>query len=130
MADYLTKRVLDVGNCDVDHGAIRRLLEDRFSANVAHADTLDDTLKMLRAESFDLVLVNRKLDRDDGEGIGVLQAIKADPQLKPIPVMLITNYPEYQQTAIASGAIHGFGKRDLHSPATLAKLAAVLSSDP
>ena len=46
---------------------------------------------------------------------------------RSIPVMLVTNYPEHQQQAIAAGAEPGFGKAELASPATLAKLAKFLA---
>jgi hypothetical protein len=40
--------------------------------------------------------------------------------------MLITNYAEHQQQAIAAGAILGFGKLELNAPETLKRLEAVL----
>jgi hypothetical protein len=40
--------------------------------------------------------------------------------------MLVSNYPEYQQQAIAAGCEPGFGKAELSAPATLDKLARFL----
>jgi hypothetical protein len=40
--------------------------------------------------------------------------------------MLITNYPEHQDAAIAAGAVRGFGKKELAAAETHAKLASVL----
>ena len=40
--------------------------------------------------------------------------------------MLVSNYPEWQQAAIAAGALPGFGKAELNRAETREKLAAVL----
>jgi len=122
----MPKRVLDIGQCSFDHGAIRRLLDREFSADVARADGLDDAMVQLRSKPFDLVLINRKLDADDSDGIDVLHAIQADRALAAVPIMLVTNYPEHQAAAIAAGAVPGFGKADLETPATREKLARFL----
>lgn len=124
----MSKRVLDVGNCGPDHGAIRGMLEKTFRAEVVQADGADDALSLLRKEPFDLVLVNRKLDQDYSDGLDVIRAIKADAKLKGVPCMLITNYPDQQQVAIAAGAEYGFGKKELHNDQTRARLARFLST--
>jgi CheY-like chemotaxis protein len=120
------QRVLDVGNCGVDHAAIRRLLEGRFSAEVAQSHSQSEALAALRRESFDLVLVNRVFDRDGSDGLALIRTIKGDPALATIPVMLITNYPEHQRRAVEAGALPGFGKAELAAPETAERLAAVL----
>lgn len=122
----MPKRVLDVGNCAPDHAAIRGMLVRDFGAEVVQADEGRDALAQLHAGTFDLVLINRKLDIDYSDGIEILKQIKADPALAEIPVMLITNYPEHQQAAVAAGARTGFGKLELHKPETRHKLAEVL----
>ncbi len=122
----MPKRVLDVGQCSPDHSAIRRLLESRFGAVVVQAHGLDDALREMRCEPVDLVLVNRKLDADYSDGMEILKAIKADSALAPVPVMLVSNYADAQATAVAAGAIEGFGKAELSRPATVEKLTAVL----
>ncbi|MBI3465410.1 MAG: response regulator [Planctomycetes bacterium] len=120
------KRVLDVGQCVPDHAAIRRLIEGRFGAQVVQTHGPDDTISALRAGQFDLVLINRKLDTDYTDGIDILRAIKSDPDLAGVRVMLITNYPEHQQAAIAAGAEEGFGKAQLADPATHERLRRFL----
>lgn len=123
------KRVLDVGNCVPDHAAIRRLLESSFGAEVVQAHGADDTLRILSAEKFDLVLVNRKLDQDYSDGLAIIERIKADPKLAGVPCMLVTNYADQQEAAVAAGAEYGFGKKELQSSATREKLARILISD-
>lgn len=124
----MKKRVLDVGNCAPDHAAIMRLLNSRFDVEVHQADAAVDALQALRAQEFALALVNRKLDVDYSDGIEVIRAIKADPQLAQLPVMLITNHAEHQEAAIAAGAERGFGKLEFESPETSARLSAVLGA--
>jgi len=123
----MTKRVLDVGQCSPDHASIRRLVETNFNAEVVRTHGPDDTLAQLRKGSFDLVLVNRKLDADYSDGLDIIKAIKADPRLAGTPVMLVTNYPEHQQIAIEAGAVAGFGKLEYNLPETREKLSRFLS---
>jgi two-component system chemotaxis response regulator CheY len=120
------KNVLDVGQCALDHGAIRALVEDNFDARVTQAHDAEQALAALRSGRFDLVLVNRKLDADNGNGLEIIKRIKADPPLAGASVMLVTNYPEYQEQAVAAGAEPGFGKSDLHEPKTLERLRTFL----
>ena len=120
------RRVLDVGNCGPDHAAIRRLIEGGFGAEVVQAHGLDDTLAELRSGRFDLVLVNRKLDRDYSDGIEIIRAVKAEPALAATPMMLVTNYVEYQDAAIALGAERGFGKLEFDKPETHERLSRFL----
>lgn len=122
----MPKRVLDVGQCVPDHAAIRRLIEGRFKAQVVQAHGPHDAIAALRSGPFDLVLINRKLDADYSDGIDILRAIKADAELASVPVMLVTNFPEHQQAAIAAGAEEGFGKARLADQATREKLERFL----
>jgi len=123
----MPKRVLDIGNCGPDHGAISHFLGKAFQAEVIQADGASDGLAILRSEPIDLVLVNRKLDMDYSDGLEIIQQIKADAKLAKLPCMLITNYPDQQQVAVASGAEYGFGKKELHTPETHARLAKFLA---
>lgn len=123
----MTRRtVLDVGNCVPDHASVKRLVTSNFDAIVLQTHGNDDTLAALRAQPIDLVLINRKLDRDYSDGTDVLKQIKADAALQHIPVMIITNYAEHQDAAEALGAVRGFGKLEFGDPSTRAKLAAFL----
>jgi two-component system chemotaxis response regulator CheY len=87
-----------------------------------------DTLEQLKGGRFDLVLVNRKLDADYSDGIEIIRQIKADREIAEVPVMLVTNYLEHQDAAIAAGAMPGFGKLEYEKPETREKLAAALGA--
>ncbi len=122
----MSKRVLDVGNCGPDFATITSFLKSHFGCEVVQAHGADDALSALRGSGFDLVLVNRKLDADYTDGVEVIRQIKADAKLADVPVMLITNYPEHQKSAMELGAVHGFGKLELAKPETLARLQPIL----
>jgi CheY-like chemotaxis protein len=122
----MAKRVLDVGQCSPDHFAIRRLLQSRFGVEAVQAHGPHDALAHLRREPFALVLVNRKLDADSGDGLAIVKAIKADPAFADVPVMLVSNYADAQQAAVAAGALPGFGKAEIGRRETEDKLRAVL----
>lgn len=123
----MKKHVLDVGQCQMDHGALRRLIEGEFAAEVTQAHSAEQALAQLRSGQFDLVLVNRKFDADYSDGLDIIKQIKADPELAGINVMLVTNYAEHQEQAVAAGAAPGFGKSELSEPRTLERLKPFLA---
>ena len=122
------KVVLSVGQCRPDQAAITHFLTSHFGVQVITADHYEDALMAVRDTSVDLVLINRKLDADYSDGLEILVALKADPATSGIPVMLVSNFAEWQEKAIQKGAVSGFGKAELASPATREKLAAILNA--
>ena len=121
-----TLRVLDVGQCDYDHGRISTLLRSRFGAEVVRVHSATEAFDRLRGEAFDLVLVNRVFDRTAEEGLDLIRKAKADAKTSAVPVMLVSNFPEFQAEAVAAGAIPGFGKAALAEDATSARLEKAL----
>jgi DNA-binding NtrC family response regulator len=119
----MSKRVLSVGQCSVDHAALSAMLKKNFGAEVVPAETAADALVALEHEKFDLVMVNRKLDADYSDGVEIIRTIKATAAT---PCMLVTNYPEHQQAAVAAGAEPGFGKLAYGLPETRERLARFL----
>jgi CheY-like chemotaxis protein len=124
----MAKTLLDCGNCGPDFNAIRRMVNAHFGASVVQTHGTQDTLELLRTRQIDLVTVNRKLDRDYSDGLEVVKAIKADPQVGSVPVMLLTNYEEHQQAAMQAGCVRGFGKLVINDPATREMLEPFLGS--
>ena len=75
-----------------------------------------------------MILVNRKLDRDDSSGLEVVsELIGLNPQM---PVMLVSDFKAVQDAAVQAGALPGFGKSDLESTETLKRLAETVRSAP
>jgi len=123
----MPKKVLDVGNCGPDFASISSFLTSKFDCTVDQAHGCKDALSKLRSGSYDLVTINRKLDRDYTDGAEILKAIKADAEINSVPVMLITNYEDHQDAAVALGAERGFGKLEYDKPETLEKLLPILA---
>ena len=65
----MTKRVLSVGQCGVDHAALRAFIEQFRRPRGGRRRRSTQALAALRAERADLVLVNRKLDADYSDGL-------------------------------------------------------------
>lgn len=125
----MTLRVLSVGNCGADEFSLRRYFAQRFAAEFDAVDDAPAALALLRDRRADLVVVNRLLDLTGDSGLEVIAAIKADPELADVPVMLISNYPESQAQAEAAGALPGFGKAQLGSDETARRIGQALGQD-
>lgn len=121
----MKKTVLDIGNCGPDHSAIGRMLTSHFDVCVLQGHEFRDALQILETQQVDLVLINRKLDKDYSDGMDVLKRLKADSRFAKIPVMIVSNYGEVQDEAVQLGALRGFGKLSLASEDTLGRLASV-----
>jgi CheY-like chemotaxis protein len=121
------KRVLSVGQCGADHSSIASAIKGHFTAEVVSADSVREALDQLRQENFDLVLVNRVLDADGSSGLRLVEEIKADEALRPVPVMLVSNHEDAQEQAVRAGAVRGFGKAALRHPQTVERLRPYLA---
>jgi CheY-like chemotaxis protein len=120
------KRVLSLGQCWADHAAINGMIEQHFQAELVPAEVAKEAIAQLQAGRFDLVLVNRIVDADGASGLEIIKQLKQDSKLGQIPVMLVTNYQQYQQEAMAAGAVPGFGKAQLAQPETIERLRKYL----
>ncbi|MCM2374796.1 response regulator [Aporhodopirellula aestuarii] len=124
----MVKTLVDCGNCGPDFNSIRQMVTSNFEATVLQTHGADDTVELLRKRKVDLVTVNRKLDRDYSDGLEIIKKIKSDPEISNVPVMLVTNYEEHQEAAVAEGAAYGFGKLEIGKPGTIDKLKPFLTS--
>lgn len=124
----MPKTVLDCGNCGPDFNSIRQMVSSQFGASIVQAHGAQDAIELLKSKDIDLVTINRKLDRDYSDGMEVLKAIKADPDVANVPVMIVTNYEEHQESAMAAGAVRGFGKLSINTEETKELLAPYLAS--
>jgi CheY-like chemotaxis protein len=122
-----TRTVLSVGQCRPDGAALAHYLTKHFHVNLLTADLPADAIQLLRDNPVDLVLINRQLDADGSDGMKILAQIRSGPSKQDVPIMLVSNYPEWQQKAVEAGAVYGFGRAELNSPETRTKLAAILA---
>ena len=116
------KQVVLVGHCGADGMMLEESVRQALGAGVtlARANSSDQLQRYVSSGS--LMLVNRLLDGrfDAGDGIELIQNLSG--QADPPTTMLISNYHDAQEEAVAAGAQRGFGKSDIHAPATLALL--------
>ena len=120
------KRILNVGQCGLDHGNISATLERLFDADVMAAEDTPDALSQLRQYSFDLVLVNRLMDLSGAPGMELIRKMQEDAILRNVPIMLVSNYEDAQQEAVAAGALPGFGKAALDTAPTAERIRKAL----
>lgn len=120
------KHIVSVGQCYADGPALEQAIVSHFQALVLHADTAEQALEYLSAGGVDLVLVNRIFDANGGSGIDFIRRLKSDPATQQVPVMLVSNFPEYQAQAQELGAVPGFGKNALGQPTMIAALRPFL----
>lgn len=118
--------VLEIGNCSADYASLRQLVHGQLGAELQRAATWAEAQQKLKAETYDLILVNRILDEDGSDGLDVIRKIKEIPSAGATPVMMITNYSQYQDLAVEAGGVPGFGKSALQTPATVQLLQQYL----
>jgi CheY-like chemotaxis protein len=115
-------RILDVGQCDIDHFSIRKLLERNFSAKVDREHNCEDAMEAIRENTYDLVLVNRVFDEDGDLGVNFVREVKQSSDTRHVKVMLVSNYADAQKEAVSAGALPGFGKAKLDDPETITRI--------
>lgn len=128
MESKVKKIALSVGNCSMDESTFRRTLAQHFGADLEAADSADEALSLLRQKKFDLVLINRVFDANGDEGLALIKRIKSDGELADAPVMLISNYAQFQIEAERMGAVPGVGKSTLASEEAIARLGQFLAN--
>ena len=124
----MKKKVLDVGQCDIDNWQISQMLKKHFDVQVERARTHRDAIAAMQQESFDLVLVNRINDADGSEGLDLVKQIRGESQYSETAVMIVSNFAEAQQAAVECGAAYGFGKSELNERQVLDRLGNALES--
>ena len=90
-----------------DLPADRVIIEEAFLHCGHHCEltfvgSVEEALLSLRSASFHLVLLDIKLDWQDG--LEVLKAMRADTSLAPIPVIILSGMPSQVSRAYQAGA--------------------------
>lgn len=115
-----------MGQCGYDDSRIGQLLQEACNAALDRSDDLAGARLALQGGRYDLVLVNRLLDRDRSSGLTVIENILSESGTPA--VMLVSDLPEAQAEAERLGALPGFGKAALHRPETIKRIKAALRS--
>ena len=118
-------RVLSVGSCTSDDARLHRVLASQAQVHMETAYTAHDAKNLIEQHDYTLVLVNRILDGDGTAGTDFIADIRKSGI--DTPLMLVSDYAEAQATAVANGALPGFGKSDLFSPDTAERFRAILA---
>ena len=124
----MAKKILLVGHCGPDSSYLRMTVKKAVEG--AEIKSADDSAELHQAlvDGVDLILFNRELgygfEPDTGvETIRTLRAANSN-----VPMILVSNYPDAQQAALAAGAMPGFGKRELGSPKVADLLRGALTA--
>jgi CheY-like chemotaxis protein len=99
------------------------LWRKKLGATVDHVANGEDAAERLKNGGYDVVLVNRVLAADDSSGLDVIEDLLSAKT--SVPIMLVSDFTDAQDAAVALGAVRGFGKADLGDPATLELVASV-----
>ena len=102
------------------------MIETQFAVCVDGVMYIRDAEETLNRRRYDLVLVNRLIAADGSDGVELIRWMRTNYLTAGIPIMLVSDYADAQQHAVADGAIPGFGKAALHAAETLGQLAAFL----
>jgi DNA-binding NarL/FixJ family response regulator len=113
----MSLRILDVGQCGIDGPRMERLFREKLGATVSNASSIDEVRQCLKQDQCDIVLVNRDLAGDGSSGVELIASLMKEGC--QVPMMLVSDYPQAQDEAVACGALRGFGKTELDNPATL-----------
>lgn len=115
--------VLHAGNCGPDSWALESLLKELGVKQISSAESAAEVTQLLQNHSFNLVLLNRVFDSTGELALDLLRQLPPEKRSK---CMLISNYPDAHQAAVALGARTGFGKQQLRDSKTRTMLQSAL----
>jgi DNA-binding NarL/FixJ family response regulator len=113
-----TKRVGLVGHCTPDSAHLKMIVRGAVPDAEVIRVTTDAATEQLIQEGVDLLLVNRAMEDTFSMAIGTDYMRQLRERYPSVRMMLISNYPDAQEAAVKEGALRGFGKNALTSPAT------------
>jgi two-component system chemotaxis response regulator CheY len=88
-------RVLVVDDFESMRRIVRQLLYDMGFRDITLADDGTTALAMLRQHDFGFLVTDWHMPRMDG--IDLVRAVRADPRLKPIPILMVTAEAKREQ---------------------------------
>jgi two-component system chemotaxis response regulator CheY len=102
-------KILVVDDFSTMRRIVRNLLVELGFSNplIQEADDGHNALAMLKANSFDMVVTDWNMP--NMTGIELLQAIRAEPKLKTLPVLMVTAENNREQIiAAAQAGVNGY----------------------
>jgi two-component system, chemotaxis family, chemotaxis protein CheY len=115
-----------VGHCTPDSSHLTMAVTRAIPGAKVTRVTDEAGVRKLLEQGVDLLLVNRAMEPGYAEGDGNVYIRNLVREKVAPRLMLISNYAESQAQAVADGALPGFGKSDLMSETTAARLREAL----
>jgi len=102
-----TMKILIVDDFSTMRRIIKNLLHDLGYDNSHEADDGTSALPLLKGGSFDFLITDWNMP--GMQGIDLLRAVRADPKLKTLPVLLVTAEARRDQIVMAAEAgVNGY----------------------
>ncbi|WP_369601757.1 chemotaxis response regulator CheY [Hahella sp. SMD15-11] len=100
-------KILVVDDFSTMRRIIKNLLRDLGFTNVEEADDGNTALPMLKTGKFDFLITDWNMP--GMTGIDLLRAVRADPNLKTLPVLMVTAEAKRDQiVAAAQAGVNGY----------------------
>jgi len=100
-------KILIVDDFSTMRRIIKNLMRDLGYANTHEADDGTTALPMLKSGAFDFLITDWNMP--GMQGIDLLRAVRADPQLTNLPVLLVTAEARREQIVTAAEAgVNGY----------------------
>ena len=117
-------KILVVDDFSTMRRIIKNLLKDLGFVNIQEADDGNTALPMLTQGDFDFVVTDWNMP--GMQGIDLLRAIRADANLKHIPVLMVTAEAKKEQiVAAAQAGVNGYVIKPFTAGTLKAKLAKI-----
>ena len=117
-------KILVVDDFSTMRRIIKNLLKDLGFTNIQEADDGSTALPMLQQGDFDFVVTDWNMP--GMQGIDLLRAIRADDNLKHIPVLMVTAEAKKEQiVAAAQAGVNGYVIKPFTAATLKEKLAKI-----
>jgi two-component system chemotaxis response regulator CheY len=108
---------------------VKNLLQELGYHNVQEADDGATALPMLKADSFDILITDWNMP--SMPGLALLKAVRADPKLAKLPVLMVTAEAKREQIVEAAQAgVNGYVIKPFTAQTLSEKLGKILQSRP
>ena len=120
-------RFLVVDDFSTMRRIVKNLLQELGYANVQEADDGSTALPMLKSGNFDFVITDWNMPQLPG--LELLKAVRADPNLAHLPVLMVTAEAKREQIVEAAQAgVSGYVIKPFTAQTLGEKLAKILQS--
>jgi two-component system chemotaxis response regulator CheY len=120
-------RFLVVDDFSTMRRIVKNLLQELGYANVQEADDGSTALPMLKSGNFDFLITDWNMPQLPG--LDLLKAVRADPQLTHLPVLMVTAEAKREQIVEAAQAgVSGYGIKPFTAQTLGEKLNKILQA--